>query len=235
MQLLLAILTSAAITAGVQINAPDRVNPGDPAILSASFGGLCVQGLGDDNAAEKQACLLDCPHLWLLVDSNKTFLPQPGDQPAVAFWTNDKGRYTFVFVCHLGGKILSAKHVLTVGVPPPAPGPPGPQPGPTPSPSRFGIAEQARQWIAEVPSNQHAAAAAFGKRIKAAAEAATPTSDRQTLVNEMVAAANAMGPPYAGFRAQLRQAFAELDGAGKFATPGDVAAFLLELASAMPP
>lgn len=118
----LALASSAAAQVTAVIKGPDKSQPGDLVILDA----------GASNAAKLH---------WILVNSDKTFLPVDGGKRLV-FASGTEKEYRFVLVAAGAGEdgeldVEIAEHVLTIGKPAPGPQPgpaPGPQPGPAPGP-----------------------------------------------------------------------------------------------------
>lgn len=119
------------------IRGPASALPGDLVVLDAA--GSSASGFA-----------------WVLADSDKSFLPVE-DGRRLVFATSAAGRYTFVLVAadatsNGQPRVALAKHLLTIGqAPGPDPPAPGPSPGPDPlPPGRFGLATQARDWVAAV-------------------------------------------------------------------------------------
>lgn len=219
------------------ISGPSRVAAGDMAILTATLGnGLTVANLGPEKPAES-APFRGLAYVWRLVDSDKQFAERPSPTaPKIEFITSTKGKYTFWFVVSDGHTISAAKHVLTVGDSPSPPSPGPPDPSPVPSPSRFGITEAARQWVTEVPAADSVKAASFATSLQAIADTVLEKKQPrmpQELLDDMVTAANALGPGWATFREKLKDFTERMIAEKRFTSAQDVAAYLKELAQGL--
>lgn len=143
--LFLAISSPAFAQAKAVISGPEKANPGDLVILSA-----------DESYA-------DDLH-WVLVNSDKTFLPVEDDRKCV-FASGQPGRYIFVLAASkasesVGSTVDLAKHCVQIGepAPPPPPEPPSP-PEPPPAPDLTGIAKTAYEAVAAIEATPEEIAA----------------------------------------------------------------------------
>jgi hypothetical protein len=211
------------------ISGPDRANQGDLVVLDAT---ASQNALG---------------FAWVLVDSDKSFLPVD-DGKRVVFATGTSGRFTFVLVAAgadgQGKPLVSlARHAVVVGDaptpgpnPPPGPGPPtppGPQPGPPPlPPGRFNLATQSRDWASlvqlDAAARKSSASALAGSFDAMAAKiAAGPIKTIQEAIDQTrqsnQAALGAYAPAWMPWAARWNQAMAALHESGQVKTLADCA------------